>query len=165
MLDCKACICGYMYTCWNLLNLILHNVFVWVCVRERREKERERVFKVFTWVASFHVCVYFQLFLAMHKHVQYMRSHCSRACMHSHILWSLLCHALLPITPQTPTSTEPWPHTFLPCALLSPSLCPFLSSSPCLSLFCVSTDVWNYSGMEGWIPPWWAEWRREPFVQ
>lgn len=74
----------------------------------------------------------------------------------------------------TPTSTELWPHTFLPWALLTPSLCPFHSSRPAflplsfslpLSFFCVSTDVWNYSGMEGWIPPWWAERRREPFVQ
>lgn len=71
----------------------------------------------------------------------------------------------------TPTSTELWPHTFLPWALLTPSLRPSRSSRPAspspssLSFFCVSTDVWNYSGMEGWIPPWWAEQRREPFVQ
>lgn len=71
----------------------------------------------------------------------------------------------------TPTSTELWPHTFLPRALRTPSLRPSHSSRPAspspssLSFFCVSTDVWNYSGMEGWIPPWWAEQRREPFVQ
>lgn len=140
------------------MSTLCRDVSLCVCESERRTQIGRKVFKVFTWVATLHVCLHFHfhLFLALRR---------ARACAHSHILWSQLCHAWLPVTLRTPTSTELWPHTFLPRALLSPSLCPFVSSSPCLSLFCVSTDVWNYSGMEGWIPPWWAEWRREPFVQ
>lgn len=151
--------CACTYTCWHLrsnIRIVLLYEFVSVCVWERHTQRGGKVFKVFTWVATLHVCLHFHLFLALQR---------TRACVHSHILWSQLCHAWLPVTLRTPTSTELWPHTFLPRALLSPFLCPFVSSSPCLSLFCVSTDVWNYSGMEGWIPPWWAEWRREPFVQ
>lgn len=95
--------------------------YVNLCVWERDTQSGRKVLKVFTWVATLRVCLRSHLFLALQR---------ARACVHSHILWSQLCHAWLPVTLRTPTSTELWPHTFLPRALLSPSLCPFVSSSP-----------------------------------
>lgn len=101
---------------------------------------------------------------------------CVRACVGlRRCIWSSdLCfvmHGFLPATPWLPQALSCDPIHFDPGLTLAPSLRPSYSSRPAspspssLSFFCVSTDVWNYSGMEGWIPPWWAEWRREPFVQ
>ena len=71
------------------------------------------------------VCVCVCVCICFHAHV------CVRLHM---ILWSLFCYAWLPPTPWPPTSTELWPHTFLPHALLILLLLLFsvLSSPPSL---------------------------------
>lgn len=92
----------------------------------------------------------------------------SCTCARLHMIhWSLFCHAWFPPTPWPHTSTELWPHTFLPCALilLLPLLYPFLSSLPLflplsLPLLCIYWCVklfWDGgmdSSLKGWAEAW-----------
>ena len=124
------------------------------------------LFSPFSWRVCVCVCVCVSVCVC----VCLFSCTCVCAIAHDPLISVLLRMA----PPDTLASHERWavtPYIFTPCTPHPPSpplLCPLHSSFPLvlpLSLFCVSTDVWNYSGMEGWIPPWRAERRREPFVQ
>lgn len=113
------------------------------------------LFSPFSW--HLYICASMCGYLSVRAHMYVCLPSCTSAQLHM-ILWSLFCHAWLSPTPWPPTSTELWPHTFLPRPLLlllsvlsslpSPSLSSSLSLSFVYLLMCEIILGWR----DGFLP-------------
>lgn len=126
--------------------------YVSLCVWGRDTQSGRKVFKVFTWVATLHVCHHFHLLLALQLYA------CVRAQSHP-LISALSCmapcdtsdsHKHRAVTPYifTPYTPQSFPLSF--CLFLPPSFS-LLCIYWCVKLF---WDGGMDSSLMGWVEAW-----------